>query len=167
LDALQFWALIKDANQASRGDVEAEVDLLLPKLASLPPGDILDFQRLLDEQMAESYTWDLWAAAYIINGGCSDDCFEYFRGWLIAQGELVFQAALRDPESLADVADPEVECERMLYVAQGAFERATGRGLPRRPSLQAAEPSGRRWKESQVGARLPGLAVRFSDYHTG
>jgi len=25
-------------------------------------------------------------AAYIINGGCSDDGFEYFRRWLVLQG---------------------------------------------------------------------------------
>ncbi|MFL6076856.1 MAG: DUF4240 domain-containing protein [Mycobacteriales bacterium] len=35
--------------------------------------------------MAESYQGDLWGAAYLINGGASDDGFDYFRGWLIAR----------------------------------------------------------------------------------
>lgn len=32
------------------------------------------------------YRRDLWAAAYIIGGGCSDDSFIDFRAGLIAQG---------------------------------------------------------------------------------
>jgi hypothetical protein len=31
--------------------------------------------------MDRSYRNDLWAAGYLINGGCSDDGFDYFRGW--------------------------------------------------------------------------------------
>jgi hypothetical protein len=52
--------------------------------------------------MAESYRWDLWGAAYLINGGCSDDGFDYFRGWLLSQGRAIWQATLADPDSLAD-----------------------------------------------------------------
>ena len=32
------------------------------------------------------YRWDMWAAAYLIGGGCSDDGFIDFRAGLIAQG---------------------------------------------------------------------------------
>ncbi len=38
----------------------------------------------------------------VVNGGCSDDGFEYFRGWLIGQGGAYFEAALKDPERAAD-----------------------------------------------------------------
>jgi len=40
------------------------------------------FRRYLNK----AYTWDLWGAAYLINGGCSDDGFEYFRRWLVSRG---------------------------------------------------------------------------------
>ncbi|MFE5591185.1 DUF4240 domain-containing protein [Streptomyces sp. NPDC056549] len=33
-------------------------------------------------------------AAYMVNGGCCDDGFDYFRGWLIAQGRNVFERAV-------------------------------------------------------------------------
>ena len=42
------------------------------------PEEIVAFQRVLDELMDESYRADLWGAAYVINGGCSDDGFEDF-----------------------------------------------------------------------------------------
>ncbi len=43
------------------------------------------------------------AVTTIMMNGCSDDSFDYFRGWLIAQGKDVYHAALRDPDSLVDV----------------------------------------------------------------
>jgi hypothetical protein len=48
---------------------------------------------------------DQWGAAYLANGGCSDDGFDYFRGWLIGQGRKVYETVLADPDSLAAHAD--------------------------------------------------------------
>jgi hypothetical protein len=52
--------------------------------------------------MSCSYLGSLWAAAYRINGDCSDDGFDYFRDWLITQGRDMFEAAVADPDALAD-----------------------------------------------------------------
>ena len=51
--------------------------------------------------MNESYRWDLWSAAYLANGGCSGDGFDYFRGWLIGQGRTAYETVLADPDALA------------------------------------------------------------------
>ncbi len=45
-----------------------------------------------------AYRTDIWALAYLLRGGCSDDSFEAFRGWLILQGRKVFEATLADPD---------------------------------------------------------------------
>ena len=134
----------------------------MDRLAGLSPAAIVAFQRLLDERLDESYTWDLWAAAYLINGGCSDDGFDYFRGWLIGQGEGAYRDALRDPETLLAIAEPDTEGEAMLYVAIEAYERLTGEELPPRPHARRAEPAGAPWDEESVGAKYPRLAARFS-----
>lgn len=89
--------------------------------------------------MADSYRNPLWAAAYVINGGCSDDGFDYFRGWLIVQGHGVYERVVADPDTLADLpvvraktptAGP-VECEDTLYIAPRTYRAVTGEGLPR------------------------------------
>ena len=164
MDRATFWGMIDEARQASRGDPEEQVLLLTDALAALPEAEIVEFQRILDQLMDESYAWELWAAAYIIRGGCSDDCFDYFRGWLIAQGETVFQNALRDPESLADVAMlDDVWLEGMLYVAHDAYERKAGREMPWVESVSwPREPAGDEWDEATVDAKYPRLAARFS-----
>ncbi|MFF5497583.1 DUF4240 domain-containing protein [Streptomyces aquilus] len=38
-----------------------------------------------------------------MNGGCSDDGFDYFRGWPIAQGREDFERATADPDALAEL----------------------------------------------------------------
>src|SRR5207244_1156324 len=114
------------------------------------------------EQMARSYQWSLWAGAYVLNGGCSDDSFDYFRGWLIAQGRAVFEDALGDPDTLVDVVIPGqdiTECESMLSVAYDAYRAATGRELRQAPLSMPAEPSGLPWDEAEVAVRAPLLAL--------
>src|SRR5438067_2330309 len=99
----QFWEHIA---ASKRHDSEAHAERLAKRLAKLPMREILAFDHWWNVALAEAYFWDLWGAAYLINGGCSDDGFEYFRRWLILQGSDVFKAAIKQPDSLADVVNP-------------------------------------------------------------
>ena len=160
MDSTTFWRLIDASRRAGRGDVEEQAEALRLRLERLDPDEIVEFDRIFHEQLAAAYSWDLWAAASIINGGCSDDGFEYFRCWLIAQGERVFQAALADPESLAGRAEPDVEAESMLYAAAKAYESRTGAELPA-PIPRPNEPAGEPWDEDDLEELYPKLWARF------
>jgi hypothetical protein len=86
--------------------------------------------------MLALYRWDVWAAAYLIGGGCSDDSFMDFRAGLISQGRDWYQKAADSPDILA--GHPEVAAvvdrpwdnplfyEEVNYAASYAFERVTG-----------------------------------------
>jgi hypothetical protein len=164
MDHAQFWRLIEAAKAEARGDTDAQLAVLTKKLAALPAEEIVQFDGIFHEMMALSYRWDLWGAAYVLNGGCSDDGFDYFRGWLIAQGESVFRKALEDPESLADVATPEVECEEMFYVAASAYQAKTGdHSMPAPRVSTPSEPVGKPWDEETVGEMYPRLAALWTD----
>ncbi len=126
----EFWKLIEASRRVSIGNASHQLDWLQVELEKRPQQEILDFDRLLREQMARSYSWDLWAAAYIINGGCSDDGFDYFRAWLTAQGKEIFHNAVRDPETLADVAETDSSLEELMYVAAKAYEVKTNTKFP-------------------------------------
>ncbi|MEU1251459.1 DUF4240 domain-containing protein [Micromonospora arida] len=41
--------------------------------------------------------WDVWAAAYLIGGGCSDDSFIDFRAGVIALGREWYERVLASP----------------------------------------------------------------------
>src|SRR4051812_6372068 len=123
VDAATFWQLIKDSRENAGGDLAEQADELTDLLSDLPPGEILGFDRYFRDLLAAAYRWDLWAAAAIINGGCSDDGFEYFRAWLIAQGERVYREVLADPETLVNRVVPDAtDAESMLYAAGDAYK---------------------------------------------
>jgi hypothetical protein len=164
MDRADFWKRIDRAREESGGDVDETTELLQEQLTHLPDREILAFDRILWELMAESYRWDLWAAAYIINGGCSDDGFDDFRGWLIAQGQHVYDAALQNPDSLAVVAVAEVEHEPMLYVARLAYEEKTGNEMPAKlVDNYPRAPAGQPWQDndSELERLLPRLWAKF------
>ena len=169
MDDAQFWKIIKRARSEAGGDPELTAELVQEQLTEIPAPEIESFDAILSSKIAAAYTWKLWGAAYLMNGGCSDDCFEYFRGWLVAQGREVYEAAVADPDSLANAADPENdrnECEDILYVAMRAYEGVTGRQLPVPATrLQAPEPSGESWDFDDPDATakvLPRLARRYN-----
>src|SRR5262249_60345691 len=93
---------------------DAQIGALRGVLEELTPDEIVGFQRCFDECMAQSYHWDLWGAAYIIAGGYSDDAFMDFRSWLISKGEAVYNAAMKNPETLAEAvvdSDTNDDCQ--------------------------------------------------------
>ena len=94
---------------------------------------MLAFGSRFDYLQALSYTSELWCAAYVACGGCSDDSFDYFRAWLTGRGKVTFYNALENPDSLLDVFKELAEAgevpdnELMLSVAQDAYEAQTGK----------------------------------------
>jgi Protein of unknown function (DUF4240) len=128
----QFWTLIEAAHAGAGGNQEAQMTGLEVALRALPLDACLEFQRHFDRKHRESYRAHLWGAAFIMNGGASDDGFDYFRGWLIAQGRAVYTAALADPDSLVDCVDDDAvpdfgyENEDMLSVAGTVWRAKTG-----------------------------------------
>ncbi len=129
LGITEFWNLIERAKRKASSDVDEQTEILTEILAERPVEDIIEFGRILEYYHALSYTSDLWAAAYIIQGGCSDDGFDYFRAWLITRGKEIFDNAIANPEFLTKIISvenvEEVDAESFLYVAQDAYERKT------------------------------------------
>ena len=108
MDRETFWEIVERARRAAgRETVTAEgadavARHLVAELSAMSPAAIVGFEQAYDDVTSEGWRWDLWAAAYLMRGGCSDDGFDYFRGWLVAQGRAVWERAVADPDSLAD-----------------------------------------------------------------
>jgi len=102
---IQFWELIRLSKKESEGDDQKQLEALKIRLGELPNEEIYAFDNLLQKYYKASYTSHLWCVAYIVLGGCSDAGFDHFRGWLIAQGQEVYENALESPDSLLPVFD--------------------------------------------------------------
>lgn len=171
MDKPKFWKMIDDSRTNAHGDFGLQIELLRKRMRDLPPNEIVSFQALFSDLLIDSYRWDLWAAAYLINGGCSDDGFHYFRSWLISKGESVYENALSDPESLTKVITGEdrkhgCELESFEYVASEVWQEKTGkeRGeFPHSRRRQPRSPRGEEWNEdrTELQRRFPILWKEF------
>ena len=156
----QFWSLVEglpteDAEQA-----------LEQRLDKLSPEDLIAFDQHFTEQFFRAYDWQLWNAAYIINGGCSDDSFMDFRYGLISRGRAVFEAALKDPETLATVVKKGEDLRNQAFasVALDVYERKTGTAMPGRGIQHPRQPSGEDWdpdNKELCAKHLPKLWAKF------
>ena len=172
MPADQFWKLLDQAAGFS-DDPTAHINALSTELRGLTSEDIKSFEVAFRRYLNKAYTWDLWGAAYVIHGGCSDDGFEYFRRWLVSKGRKVYERASADPDSLAQSeAHPGPygtwEFEEIYYVANRIFKEKGGEGDVRDYSeheagLAGGEPSGEPFDEDPeyLAQRYPNLWRRF------
>lgn len=174
MDTKQFWRMI-EAAKAESGDCEeqcdAQAERLNQSLSLLPAEDIAAFGNIFDLCRKDAYRWDLWGAACLINGGASDDGFEYFCRWLIGQGRAIYEAALADPDSLSSLITDDIkwgnaglDCEELGYVAGEVYEQKAGREIPSDEAMfVTSEPVGVRWEEDDLNALYPKIAAKLSE----
>ena len=120
----QFWRIVEDVrSSADPRDQGAILFALQEQLRKLPSAEIMEWQEIFQFYDDAAYRDELWAASGAMGAHCTDDGFMDFRSWLISQGRDVYMAALRDPESLAEV-DTEgqsLNFEEYAYVAPKAY----------------------------------------------
>jgi hypothetical protein len=141
MDRDQCWSMIETARQASGGDVQQQAALVKAALRRLLLTEVIGFQRKFG-----------------------------FRGWLIGQGQRTYEAALADPDSLADL--PELHAgegmlpwgEVMWFVASEVHQERTGGELPPE-ACWTTELVGSWWPydqhQEQLLRRYPRLWARF------
>jgi hypothetical protein len=187
VDIDTFWEII-DAARARSGPGRPLDQALSFELAARTRQDILDFHRWFDRLRGELYRWDVWAAAYLIGGGCSDDSFIDFRAGIIGLGRDWYQKVAACPDSLA--GHPGIASgpgpyfggpfffEGLAYAAVEAFEQITG-GQDLYDALGPDPVTGLRPDQGPAGEdfdfdddrqmhlRLPRLAAACLPYGTG
>ena len=157
----RFWSIV-DATRLGPPARRSDVDIgernrrYEAALGQLTPPEILDYRRTLERRMIEAYRWDLWAAAILINDGCNESSFRHFRAWLIGQGKKAFEAALRDPQSLANTPElklgHDARYPAFWSIPWSAYRQKAGKNMPDLGIRHPAKPAGK--KLSDVPAEL-------------
>ncbi|MEY4903140.1 MAG: hypothetical protein RLZZ292_955 [Bacteroidota bacterium] len=132
LDENLYWKIVAESLEASNNKQEKQEKYLLKRLQALSTTEIIGFKLRTDKLLYDTYTSEMWCAAYLMNGGCSDDSFEYFRNWVISRGKNVYYSAKSNPDNLIDIVDNDLEdydFEGFWFVADNAFERKTSKNL--------------------------------------
>lgn len=134
MDEEQFWAIVQTAVDEAGDDEDEYLEVVKRELSKLSLKEMIGFRLRTDKLLYDSYTSEMWCAGYLMNGGCSDDGFEYFRLWVISRGRKAYEAAMANPDNLIDYIGDDAEMdffefELFLYVALEAFEEAVDADL--------------------------------------
>lgn len=158
----EFWKLIDNSLTTSGNNYQTQIASLKQILTALDPTEIVKFDNTFTALLAASYDYKLWGASYVINGGCSDDCFEYFREYLIAHGKDKFYGTFQDPESCVSWMKSEEEdnWEGIRYSASEAYKQKTGKDIPKTYQPKY-ELKGKPFDEATVDKQYPKLAKKF------
>lgn len=156
----KFWQIINETRNVSRQKYEFQCQLLTEYLETLTAQEIVQFDRTFTFILAKSYSFKLWEPAYALNGGCSDDTFEYFRSWLIGQGKNKFYWTLKYPRLLFFIGVKELieNYEGLAYSAYDAYKNKTGRDLPQHDDIEYSD-GGQMFKENEAFLHYPELAL--------
>jgi hypothetical protein len=163
MESEKFWKIIEITKSESYGDYEKQQSLLERELLKLTAKEVLEFDNKFRTLRGEIYTWDFWAAAYIINGGCSDDCFSDFRGWLIGQGKSIFESAVQNIETLSELKETnDGDWEGLSYIPTDIYEKKTGNDMPN-GIQENFEITGEEWEEdeNELKNKFPKLYAKF------
>ncbi|MFH6690006.1 DUF4240 domain-containing protein [Cellulosimicrobium funkei] len=190
MDRETFWGIVETAREragAGADDRGAEDDSLPGALTDLlverlTADEMLAFVDVAGDVANDAYAWPVWGAAYLVEGGCSDDGFRDFRDGLVLAGRETFERTLTDPDTLADhpvvaaMADggsPWFGFESLDSLVGDAWSRATGEddeayyaARERTSSVRArSEPAGEQWDfddDEENARRLPRLTALFA-----
>lgn len=152
-----FWQIIEASLADTQNQQSAKLKAELSKLSKY---DLIAFEASYRKKLREAYHWDLWAAAYIINGGCSDDAFDYFCDWLISCGQTVYENALENPQTLIHIATPwDTEYEDFRYIMMDVMSENYQSEFPQSKSPRPTAPAGEEWEEESVGEKYPKISA--------
>jgi hypothetical protein len=123
-----FWQLLSSGGKS----VDERLEMLPERIAAYGPKAIRTFGQMVADKTAAAYRTDLWALAYLLMGGASDDAFSGFRNWLLLQGRETYEGVLADPDNF-DVASLEALpiADGLSSIVEQAYELRTGKVMPR------------------------------------
>ena len=156
-----FWELLEEsASQESSSDVLEKV------LSRFSTANISAFARLFSKKLKQLSTWDIWGAAYVVKGGCSDDSFAYFRAWIIGQGKSFFHDMIDAPDVTLATHGRQVtshyEDECLLYVSERAFQSRSLADSSAARIRTEYSVRGKEWDESELPNIYPQLTKALS-----
>ncbi len=156
-----FWQLI-DGNRKVSTDQFNFLDNLKSTLETFHPKELRKFDKLLITKANELNTWEHWALAYIIRGGCGDDEFDYFKVWCVSKGQTAFEAIKNlDENQLLQIFDEDPQLEELYYLAEQVYETKTS-DLMQPVKVKSSKLTGKQWDEDKLPQNFPTLCKLFN-----
>ena len=157
-----FWDIIEIARNNSENNSEF-IEVLSNNLESFKATEIRRFEKIFLTKFEELNYWEIWALAYIVQRGCGNDGFDYFKSWVISKGQKAFETIKDlDVNKLKTFFDEDSQLEEMLNLAENVYELKTG-ALMQPVIVKKQRLLGKKWSEENIESEFPILCKIF-DY---
>lgn len=145
---LEFWRLIEQACTTS-GEVDrGQARTLRRELAELPTAQVADFHRTLvrlNKALATPTLIQIADDVCLPDIGLGEDLGTGYRTWIIAHGQVAYEAVLERPETLGAFPDAALGCgqgEIFGSTALVLYDEQAGREAEDLPALEPAQGDG-------------------------
>ena len=131
LDEDLYWEII-DKSLKNTSNQDEQEKYLIAEISKLNLHEIIGFKLRTEELHSDTYTSEMWCAAYVLRGGCGDDSFDYFLYWLISRGKNAYYKTQNNPDDLIDFViegEEDYDFESFSYIPIDVFEKKTGKEL--------------------------------------
>ena len=122
--------MIAETKRRAESSTDGQEVLLREALKKYTEDEIGQFHAIYIQKRDDAYTGDLWDVADFVTCSGGDQAFIDFRAWLISQGKVVYEEALKDPDSLSEILDrtnrEDAQFELFSYAASQAYWDRTG-----------------------------------------
>jgi len=172
MDDTQFWGLIDESKVKHPGNFDAQMDFLTNRVSTLTNKEIIGFEATLKEKVIGLWDYKIKSVYQILFGEyLSTDGFLYFRFWIVSNGKDFYKTVLINPDQLADIMQASNDGERLMTIADDAFElkngKSSGLDLPRDITEQMSydfgnyRMSGKYIPLNEFKAQFPRLVEKF------
>ncbi len=159
MGADRFWSIIDGAKGAAGPDPLHRSDHLTRTLRDMDAKEIAAFNSRYGERKADAHFEDMQTAAHLMLGGCNETDFSHFRDWLISEGQAAYEAAVKEPDSLAELGKIEVlRLESFGYAAKRAYKSKASAAMPGYAVVPDKTTRPPEWDAAAARTRLPKLA---------
>lgn len=164
IDENVFWELIEVSRKKSENKYEF-IEVLSNELENFKASEIRKFEKFFLIKFEELNRKELWALAYIFLRGCGDDCFDYFKCWVISKGYETYENIKNlNTEKLNILFDEEPQLEDLFYVSEKVYESKTGE-LMQPVKVKKQKLIGKNWREDNLENEFPELCKIFNYKH--
>lgn len=159
-----FWKLV-DSVRAKAGDDDVEfLKLLRAQLESQSADDIAAFAGELRRAVDDAYRNDMWGAAWVLQGGGSDDQFFSFRHLARLAGPRALRRGAERPRGSGGFCGARLPRPRGVRLRRRRRLRREGPDGDLSKHLKSpSKPKGKDWDEETVEQQFPRLAKYADD----
>jgi len=180
MDEALFWRLIENTRRDSGGDAELQAQSIAVLLSMKSKEDVVRFGTICHTKVAgANLPWVFVAVQWILRASgmpeLSMDGWTAWRSGLVARGRGAYDAAISDPDVLADqFTDLErfLGDEALLYVAHEGYRLKTrGKELPD-DAIEVRDvfdsspdyPTDDELRDFDLAGRFPRIQMKFGPY---